>query len=257
MRIFYPSGRTTTLYRFPPSKKSSVWCWCNLQLNQHNLVFGKTSGFTKQAAAEQQILILEISPSVFHGLATHGHLSMREFSKRVKKGKSFSLSAEPLFLDGATQQCVLSVLQMENNREGSNLLVYARVVELLWLQQQNYMQSQTPRVIHVKTEYDKERIVFARDYLLTHMDAPPTLHQLASIAGINEFKLKRGFRELFHQSVFAYLADVRLDMAQRALREKQKSVTQIAFQLGYASLQHFSAAFKKKFGVSPAKFSAI
>jgi AraC-like DNA-binding protein len=43
-------------------------------------------------------------------------------------------------------------------------------------------------------------------------------------------------------------------MARRALLQKQKNVTQIAFELGYASLQHFSAAFKKKFGVSPAKF---
>jgi len=33
----------------------------------------------------------------------------------------------------------------------------------------------------------------------------------------------------------------------------KKTVTEIALELGYSSLQHFSMAFKKKFGVSPNK----
>lgn len=39
-------------------------------------------------------------------------------------------------------------------------------------------------------------------------------------------------------------------MARIALRKKQKPVTQIAFELGYASLQHFSMAFKKKWCIA-------
>jgi AraC-like DNA-binding protein len=60
---------------------------------------------------------------------------------------------------------------------------------------------------------------------------------------------------MFNQSVFAYLAEVRLEMARRALLEKKKTVTRIAFELGYASLQHFSKSFKDKFGKPPAKYN--
>jgi AraC-like DNA-binding protein len=183
-----------------------------------------------------------------------GNVVLHDFVGKTKTGKKHFLSPQPLVLDAAMLQCISAMTHYQGSEQNKSMYMYGRVLDLLWLQQENYGRAQQPRMVYVKTEYDKERIVFARDYLLTHMDAPPTLIQLAAIAGINEFKLKRGFKEMFNQTVFAYLADVRLDMAQRALREKQKTVTQIAFELGYASLQHFSAAFKKKFGVPPARY---
>ena len=97
----------------------------------------------------------------------------------------------------------------------------------------------------------RERILFARDYLLKNIDYPPTLTELANIAGINVFKLKRGFKETFGQTVFEYLAETRLELAKNDLLHTEKSVTEIAFELGYSSLQHFSGAFKKRFGVAP------
>jgi AraC family transcriptional activator of pyochelin receptor len=45
---------------------------------------------------------------------------------------------------------------------------------------------------YIKKDYDKERIVFARDYLLKNIESPPTLTVLSRIAGINEYKLKGG-----------------------------------------------------------------
>lgn len=61
------------------------------------------------------------------------------------------------------------------------------------------------RSVYVRTDYDKQRIFFARDCLLKNIDAPPTLSQLARAAGLNEFKLKKGFKEIFNQTVFEYL----------------------------------------------------
>ena len=37
----------------------------------------------------------------------------------------------------------------------------------------------------------------------------------------------------------------------QALKENKKSIAEIAFELGYSSVQHFSTAFKKKYGVAP------
>ena len=41
-------------------------------------------------------------------------------------------------------------------------------------------------------DYDKGRLLFARQYLLDHLTMPPTIDELAKIAGINSFKLKNG-----------------------------------------------------------------
>ena len=250
IRICNPPGEIILLQAFAAreQKRSTVQLWCNVQTNEHNLVVGKPS-YKKQA-----VMAVEFSVPVFRTIAANGTDELKTFAKKIKPGRSQTFSRQPLPLDAAMHQCIYSIMHYEGEEAAKTMYLYTRVIELLMLQQQSYLRATTTQPRYVKTEYDKERIVFARDYLLTHMDAPPALPELAAIAGINEFKLKRGFRELFNDSVFGYLADVRLQMARTALQQKQKTVTQIAFQLGYASLQHFSAAFKKKFGVSPREF---
>ena len=111
------------------------------------------------------------------------------------------------------------------------------------------------KVTFIKKEYDRERILFDRDYLIRHMENPPSLAELSRLAGINEFKLKNGFKEIFNQPVFAWLADYRLETARNELLKNDRTITEIAFELGFSSPQHFSTAFKKKYGVSPGKIA--
>ncbi len=249
IRIIDPNNVVTVIEPFVKTELRAplVQCWCNVQAHEHNLIYGskrkRSSGFT-----------IEFSVAAFRTIAKTGNDELKEFAKKLKGNKQILFSNTALPLDAAMHQCIYSISHYTEDEKLKPMYLYARIVDLLMLQQLSYIRTQSPQPVYVKTEYDKERIVFARDYLLTHMDAPPSLTRLAAIAGINEFKLKRGFKELFNNTVFGYLADVRLEMACTALRKKQKPVTQIAFELGYASLQHFSMAFKKKIGVSPREF---
>lgn len=233
-------------------RERSVLCWCNVQTHLHNILYGFR---TKNKPVLNPGFIIELSIASFRVIAKTGNHTFQEFAKKLNGDRQVLFSPSALPLDAAMHQCIYSITHYAEDETLKPMYLYARVVDLLRLQQQSYMRTLIPQTNYVKTEYDKERIVFARDYLITHLDAPPSLTKLAAIAGINEFKLKRGFKEVFNHTVFGYLADLRLEMARTALREKQKTVTQIAFELGYASLQHFSAAFKKKFGVPPVKFS--
>ncbi len=156
-----------------------------------------------------------------------------------------------LYLDIPLQTCLQQLLHCHLPAAYRDLYQEAKVMELIALQSASWEQSLQKRPIHSKTEYDRERILFAKEYLLKHMAMPPTLAKLALVSGINEFKLKNGFREMFGNSVFAYLAEARLALAQSMLIEGSKTVTEIAFELGYSSLQHFSSRFKERFGVTP------
>jgi AraC-like DNA-binding protein len=64
--------------------------------------------------------------------------------------------------------------------------------------------------------------------------------------------LKNGFKEVFHNTVYGSLSDTRLEMARKEM-QGAKTLTEIAFELGYSSNQHFSMAFRKKYGVAPNK----
>ncbi|MEJ7600772.1 MAG: AraC family transcriptional regulator [Kofleriaceae bacterium] len=108
-----------------------------------------------------------------------------------------------------------------------------------------------PGAQYVKTDADRERLVAARDRVNERLSDPPTLTELSRLVGLNEFKLKRGFKEMFGTTVFAYLTEQRLQLARQYLLDTDKTAAEIAFELGYATPQHFSAAFKKHFGVTP------
>lgn len=97
---------------------------------------------------------------------------------------------------------------------------------------------------------DRERIFAARDLLHARFDEPWTIARLARTAGINEKKLKSGFRRLVGSTVHAYLEATRLDSAARLLRSGH-SVTETALAAGYANPSHFAKQFRQRHGLPP------
>ena len=64
-----------------------------------------------------------------------------------------------------------------------------------------------------------------------------TLPSLARQFGLNEFKLKKGFRKLFGTSVIAFLSDIRFQKACELLTYSNDSVAEIAKKVGYTPFQ--------------------
>lgn len=98
---------------------------------------------------------------------------------------------------------------------------------------------------------DVERVRQARDILLADRVSPPTLSQLSRMVGLNEFKLKQGFRFVFNTTAFALLNMDRMEEAERLLREGRMNVAQVGYKVGYASNAAFSRAFRRCFGYPP------
>lgn len=129
-----------------------------------------------------------------------------------------------------------------------HLYLQARALEQLALQCKQ--QEDAVRLSSLRrTEVDK--IYQAREALLRDIQHPPSLAALARLAGLNEYKLKSGFKEVFGNTVFGYLKDHRLNLARQLLLEGNRTVTEVAYETGYTTLQHFSNEFKKKFGITP------
>lgn len=101
------------------------------------------------------------------------------------------------------------------------------------------------------TTADAARIREAAAILCQSLEAPPTLHGLARLVGVNELKLKRGFRVVFGTTVFGYLRHHRLHCARELLLRRQVSVSEAALQVGYACPSRFASAFRRQFGASP------
>lgn len=98
---------------------------------------------------------------------------------------------------------------------------------------------------------DVERIREARRVLFRDMVDPPTIKGLARLVGVNEFKLKKGFREVFGCTVYQSLRIHRMESARTLLEDTDMTVGAVAAQVGYTNMSHFSSAFRAHYGVNP------
>ena len=96
----------------------------------------------------------------------------------------------------------------------------------------------------------------ARELLLSRLESPPSLAEVAMAVGTNDFALKRNFKAVFGQPVYGYLLGVRLAEARRLLEETNDSVKEIAIAVGYAHAHHFSTAFRRAYGTAPGQYRA-
>nr|WP_269203854.1 AraC family transcriptional regulator [Pseudodesulfovibrio alkaliphilus] len=81
--------------------------------------------------------------------------------------------------------------------------------------------------------------------------SPPTLAELSSKYHLPVVNIQAGFKSLFGMSAFAFVQEYRLQRARRLFVEGDMNVSEVAWDIGYTNLSHFSSAFRKRFGVLP------
>ncbi len=104
----------------------------------------------------------------------------------------------------------------------------------------------------IKTQ-DREKLYQAKDIIAQNLVSPPSLDELSRLIGLNSYKLKKNFKELFGVPVFKHLQNERLAKAHQLLSSGDFSIQEAAWQVGYESLSSFSTAFLKKFGFRPSE----
>jgi AraC-like DNA-binding protein len=103
-------------------------------------------------------------------------------------------------------------------------------------------------------EENVQKIRKAKKIILDRMTDPPSLEQLSVEIGLSLKKLKDGFKQLYGDTVFAYLLDHKMDEARRMLNSQKYNVNEVGLKLGYSTASHFISAFKKKYGTTPKKY---
>ncbi|MCW3105086.1 MAG: helix-turn-helix transcriptional regulator [Bacteroidetes bacterium] len=141
-----------------------------------------------------------------------------------------------------------------NDYKGLVRRVYmeSQTLEIMAMQIKQYIDDLAPsHKQSVLRKKDMELIIEARHRLLSNIIQPPTIKELALLTGVNENKLKKGFRVLYNTSINKLLQDERLSKAKLLIAEERYPIKEIAKMVGYKHSGHFTSKFRKKFGVSP------
>jgi AraC family transcriptional regulator len=91
-------------------------------------------------------------------------------------------------------------------------------------------------------------------YIEEHLGEQISLVTLANLARLSQSHFSRAFRQSFGVPPHEYHIQRRIEKAKALLAEREASVTDIGFALGYSHTSSFSVAFRKIIGRSPREF---
>jgi AraC family transcriptional activator of pyochelin receptor len=221
----------------------------------HNILYSKDFDMTvHNRSLELETFGVQFPKETFLRFTQNSTDLLKRFADRVINGESVVLTEQWGAVDLPIQQVVDQVIHNRYTGDLQQLFLLSKSIEILVLCAESCQAASVASErtdIFLKSTADKEKIVAARDLVNERVHCPPSLSEIAAAVGVNEYKLKRGFKETFGTTVFGYLTDQRLLLARRYLLDTEKTAAEIAYELGYSTPQHFNNAFKRHFGHTP------
>ena len=172
------------------------------------------------------------------------------FAKGINQQSAVALTNTALRITPEMMIILDNIVHCEKEGVIKQLFIETCILKLLQLQLEQYLVVSTASKAKV-SDKDIERLYLVRQII---EDSPSEAHTLTSLSrhtGLNEFKLKKGFKALFGTTVMSHLHSQRMALAKRLLEETGYTVGEIAERCGYIYAQSFSTAFKKYFGINP------
>jgi AraC-like DNA-binding protein len=144
--------------------------------------------------------------------------------------------------------------EASSNRAGSEAML-AKVSEALFV-------DMLRRYLATLPEHATGWLAGARDPVVSRslaimharVDHPWTIAELAQAVGVSRTALVDRFAKYLSEPPMAYLTRWRLQLAAQALTKTARGVADIAAEVGYESEAAFNRAFKRLFGVPPARY---
>ena len=149
----------------------------------------------------------------------------------------------------------LNLLAAKQNLSGSILKRDILMLSLLQEISGASRPADTKRYIDKRLkERHLETIDRAKRYIIANFQRELSLTEIARNAYVSVFHFSRLFKYFTSRSPHQYLLDVRLEHAALLLRNTSLSVTEVCFESGFNSFEHFITTFTNRYSTSPSKY---
>ncbi len=99
-----------------------------------------------------------------------------------------------------------------------------------------------------------ERFGKVLEYINSHYTENISAKDISKKYGYDKTYFCRRFKEATGITTTSYIRILRLELAQKLLRETKENISNISWKCGYADTHYFSNCFKRHFGVTPTEF---
>ncbi len=108
------------------------------------------------------------------------------------------------------------------------------------------------------TQDEVQRLVQVEHLLINNLsETPPTIDEFSKLVSMSSTKLKKSFKRVYGDSIYAYYQKVRMQKARELLLSGKYNVNDTALAVGYQNTGNFILAFKKQFAVSPGELATF
>jgi AraC-like DNA-binding protein len=222
---------------------------------QHNIQYNTNFSGTHIIHSPQfHACTITYHPDYLNSLAedeSSGALGL--FCKHLQKKTHFLGAAGGLRWQQRMAELITAIRQCSFQGITRYIFTESKLLELFVLQidQVHTLHSNPVEVYWSAT--DKEKLYAVKEFIATSYLEPLSLKKLTCQFGLNEYKLKKGYKHFFRTTVFGDIHQLRMQQAKQLLAERVMNVTEVAYHIGYNNLSSFSYAFKKMFGYSPGR----
>ena len=184
---------------------------------------------------------------------------LKSFMKQDAEHFQFLFDSDNNFLieEIMTDDILRTVNEIVKKEEPATLKSYhyqLKAMELLFYLFQS-LSKREKSVQQKLSESEINSIYKVRDKLVSSLSEPSSIEVLKQIAGMNELKMRKIFRQVFGMGIYDYYQHLRMKEAARLLRDKKLSVSEAGYQMGFENLGHFTRVFEKHIGKKPKKYS--
>lgn len=144
---------------------------------------------------------------------------------------------------------IVNIMRSMPRERGTNMYDNLRFSSLLYELMANLVNTTAD-----DTDRENAYLTSATRYIRAHYQSDMTVERLASYIGISRKYLFAIFKNSLGVSPKDYIVDYRMKKAAGLLSDKNLTVSNVAYSVGYKDALTFSRMFKTKFGVSPTDY---
>ncbi len=230
----------------------------NHYLPQHNYIYFTPSESDVEIFFKKNIVYrnfdIYVESDYFHQFISEtqridsfiAQVDKNKFTRLVEEG--IPISPQMLHILQEMKSCRKTGIQRQYFMKGRIMILFQLLFE--WIDQvkkQNDIGSGY-------SEVDTNIFYAIQNFISENTREFYTIEQLAIKFGINQYKLKKGFKEISGMGLFQFATKEHIQEAISLLKATDLSIKEIAFRTGYSSPSSFSVAFKKQCGIAPNQF---
>ena len=240
------------------------YCWqgrCECLFGEHQYCY-MSAGDLSLCSLQDNVHESEFPTSHYNGITVTIDFSM--ITSEMKNILEL-LDVDLYRIKKLSQMCDFTIIQANSTIEHIFSELYTvpvkiqhgyirvKVLELLIvLTELNLLENKLSHMYFSKMQIKRIKQIHA--FLVEHFNEHYTIDYLSEHFEISPTVMKKCFKYVYGDSIYAYMKLYRLQVAERLLKETRLSIGEIAMQIGYTNTNKFTSAFSVKYGMPPTEY---